>query len=68
MFSLINTDNNILFNNCIIIFQFNNIHPASSKFSLYKPLLKLALKLQIVYLRNEFNFWNVHGIMNTFGL
>ena len=21
-----------------------------------------------VYLRNEFNFWNVHGIMNTSGL
>ena len=20
------------------------------------------------YLRNEFNFWNVHGIMNTWGL
>ena len=20
------------------------------------------------YLRNEFNFWNVHGIMNTSGL
>ena len=20
------------------------------------------------YLRNEFNFWNVHGIMNTLGL
>ena len=22
----------------------------------------------MVYLRNEFNFWNVHGIMNTSGL
>ena len=21
-----------------------------------------------IYLRNEFNFWNVHGIMNTWGL
>ena len=21
-----------------------------------------------IYLRNEFNFWNVHGIMNTSGL
>ena len=21
-----------------------------------------------VFLRNEFNFWNVHGIMNTSGL
>ena len=24
--------------------------------------------LQWNYLRNEFNFWNVHGIMNTLGL
>ena len=22
----------------------------------------------VLYLRNEFNFWNVHGIMNTSGL
>ena len=22
----------------------------------------------IIHLRNEFNFWNVHGIMNTSGL
>ena len=24
--------------------------------------------LNVIYLRNEFNFWNVHGIMNTLGL
>ena len=24
--------------------------------------------LILAYLRNEFNFWNVHGIMNTSGL
>ena len=24
--------------------------------------------LQRNYLRNEFNFWNVHGLMNTSGL
>ena len=29
----------------------------------------MILKLQIRRdLRNEFNFWNVHGIMNTSGL
>ena len=25
-------------------------------------------KVQIFYLRNEFDFWNVHGIMNISGL
>ena len=26
------------------------------------------LTRMVTYLRNEFNFWNVHGIMNTSGL
>ena len=29
----------------------------------------ITAKIQdIGYLRNEFNFWNVHGIMNSSGL
>ena len=27
-----------------------------------------ASHIKQIYLRNEFNFWNVHGIMNTSGL
>ena len=27
-----------------------------------------SMKAKTKYLRNEFNFWNVHGIMNTSGL
>ena len=26
------------------------------------------MRFQSIHLRNEFNFWNVHGIMNTSGL
>ena len=32
-----------------------------------KRSYKLMFKLD-VHLRNEFNFWNVHGIMNISGL
>ena len=31
-------------------------------------LIGYTLRFATVYLRNEFNFWNVHGIMNTSGL
>ena len=34
---------------------------------LYLPILPTQ-NIFWVYLRNEFNFWNVHGIMNTSGL
>ena len=30
--------------------------------------IRVELLLQNVYLRNECNFWKVHGIMNTSGL
>ena len=29
--------------------------------------LSIVVILLISYLRNEFNFWNVHGIINTSG-
>ena len=28
----------------------------------------IEMSVTMIYLRNEFNFWNVHGIMNTSGL
>ena len=36
--------------------------------SLSKSELAAAVVKWINHLRNEFNFWNVHGIMNTLGL
>ena len=34
---------------------------------LHEPLSKILSYHILVALRNEFNFWNVHGIMNTSG-
>ena len=32
-------------------------------------IIKLLIMTKTeIYLRNEFDFWNVHGIMNTLGL
>ena len=28
----------------------------------------IYFRIECVYLRNEFDFWNVHGIINTSGL
>ena len=31
-------------------------------------IILFIFSLPSIYLRNEFEFWNVHGIMNTSGL
>ena len=44
------------------------VHPYPATFFFLKMLTAFYSFLLHIYLRNEFNFWNVHGIMNTLGL
>ena len=49
---------------------YNPTRPLIRLYFKYKTGLIPKLKIIIynVNIRNEFNFWNVHGIMNTSGL
>ena len=46
----------------------NNNNTICLRISVYDIFVLRPMLRPCIYLRNEFNFWNVHGTMNTSGL
>ena len=65
-------ENPITLDECVSIFRVlqSEYYTEYKMYDLESLAIALVFPLVsvMVYLKNEFNFWNVHGIMNTSGL
>ena len=52
----------------MMLFHEGQLSIINGSMSMLSTSLKHLPVILSVHLRNEFNFWNVHGIMNTSGL